>query len=184
MKPGGDTSPGGGILALDLATITGWAWRAAGMSSPRCGAWNLAGRTHAAGYAVLCDYLADAITLHAPRLIVYEAPLPPPKQTHANTARFLLGLCAVVELVAYRRDVPVREASRQTACAKVVGNGRATKDDVMAWARGRGFTPPTHDAADALVLLEYAERHCPHLRWALEPMIAAIEAEMKKPAET
>lgn len=152
----------GGILALDLATVTGWAWRAPGMLRPRCGAWNLAGH-HGASYAALADHLADQITLNVPALIVYEAPLPPPKQTHAATARLLLGFCAVVELVAWRRETMIRECARPTACKAVVGNGRATKDDVLAWARAKNYDPPTHDAADALVLLEYAERLNPHL---------------------
>jgi Holliday junction resolvasome RuvABC endonuclease subunit len=153
----------GGILSLDLAGTTGWAWRAPGMLRARHGIVSVGGGSHPAGWAALGDWLADFITTNAPDLIVFEAPLPPPKQTHAATMRFLVGLCAVTELIAWRRDTMCMEAARPTVTKTVLGNGRATKDEVVTWARAAGYDPATHDAADALCLLSYAERLRPHL---------------------
>jgi Holliday junction resolvasome RuvABC endonuclease subunit len=145
------------VLALDLATRTGWALGRPGERALH-GVWRLDTATGSigAGCAALCDVLADAITVHAPGLIIYEAPLPPRAQTQAHTARFLIALTGVVELVAYRREIEVRECPVQTWKKAVVGHGFAKKDDVGAWARAQGYLPHDDNDADALALLAYA----------------------------
>lgn len=153
----------GGILALDLAGTTGWAWRAPNMLRARHGVISVGGGCHPAGWAALGDWLADFVTVQSPDLVVFEAAMPVFKQTHQTTAEFLMGLCAITELVCWRRDVLCNKAARPTVTKTVLGNGRATKDEVMTWARAAGYEPATHDAADALALLSYAERLRPHL---------------------
>lgn len=147
------------ILALDLSGYLGWA---AGRKSrsPEHGCFVLAdGLTdEGAAYSACCDVIADLITLHQPRQIIVERPL---EIAHNTVAKWrnstgLLGLVAVAKLVAYKREVPLRLTAAATARADVLGNGRATKQDVIGWCISRGWQPGTDHAADALLLLAHA----------------------------
>ena len=67
------------ILALDLGSNTGWAVSAPEGSRPRWGSIRLGGDGATPGerYAALARWLNDFIKVNRPRLLVYEAPLPP-----------------------------------------------------------------------------------------------------------
>lgn len=162
---------GGTILALDLALATGWAL--GGPSGPpRYGLWRLSpesdlGRRN----STLARFLEDFLAISRPSLILFEAPV----AKMQSSARALIYLAGVVEMIAYEQSVPCREELPQTARKLVLGRGsffardragktirRAngkmiseSKDAVMSWARGNGWDPATHDVADALVLLRY-----------------------------
>lgn len=145
------------ILALDLARNLGWA---AGTNAgrPACGTFRLAGEVTdpGAGLAAACDVIADLITTHRPALIVAERAVPPHRQTNADIGYWLIGLVAVAQLVAWKRDVPIRLISAATARAETIGNGRAVKADVIEWAEARGWSPRDDHQADALLLLAHA----------------------------
>lgn len=150
------------VLALDLATTTGWACGRAG-GSPDFGEITFpSGRAgHGAIGASLFDWLLDLHDLQHFEQIVMEAPLPPSSQTHANTARIQFGLAFAVETWCYRRSLPVREARPDDWRRAVLGRARfggtdKAKAASMAWCRERGWHPPQHNAADALALLHYA----------------------------
>lgn len=148
----------GGILALDVASATGWAWRARGMSLPEYGLWKLGGPR---GFARMFDLLDGFLDERAPMLVAFESPLL--RHSGGAAARKLLGLLGVVEAVCARRGVSCREQHRQTVMRLVLGRGNADKDAVLAWARGHGLEPETHDVADALALLRYSETFHRHL---------------------
>jgi len=154
----------GGILTLDLARVTGWAYGPAGARPQMFGAWDLGPATigHGVVLAGLADHLGDAFKVHRPSLVVMEAPMPPQAQTSANTARLLLGYCAVVELLCYRWDLQVREAKAQEVRKAVIGRANGLKKgDILGWCRGRGYRITDHNAADAVVLWHYASRFAP-----------------------
>lgn len=150
----------GGILTLDLARVTGWAYGPAGAPRPQTfGAWDLGPATigHGVVLAGLADHLGDAFKLMRPSLVVMEAPLPPQAQTSANTARLLLGYCAVVELLCYRWDLDVREAKAQDVRRAIIGRANGLdKKAIVAWCRNRGYQITDHNTADAVVLWHYA----------------------------
>lgn len=145
------------ILALDLARNLGWAaGRRAGR--PACGTFRLAGEVTdpGSGFAAACDVIADLITTHQPDCIVAERFVPPHRQTNADIGYWLIGLVAVAQLVAWKRDVPLRLTSAATARAQTLGDGHAKKDDVIAWAVQQGWAPRDDHQADALLLLAHA----------------------------
>jgi len=149
----------GGVLALDLASRAGWAYGATSDRATGWGVWDLGSAAkvgHGAAYAVLADWLGDAFRLHRPSLVVMEAPLPPGGQTHANTARLLLGYGAVVELLCYRWSIPLREQGAATVRKRVMGTARVEKPDIVRWCQARGYEVTDHNAADAIALWHFA----------------------------
>ena len=150
----------GGILSLDLSLTTGWSYGVLNQK-PVWGHWSL-GRMAQPGavYAVLEDQIDDAIKLFRPSQIVYEAPFAPQAQTNAEIGKLLLGLCAIVELIACRHDVVCSHQQVTTARKAILGKnptgGAAkVKPVVMEWAQKRGWRAQD-DEADSLLLLAYA----------------------------
>lgn len=151
----------GGILALDLASRTGWAYgpASARLTKPQAfGYWDLGRSTvsMAAPWAALGDFLGDAYTTFGPSMIVFEAPLPPQAQTHAKTARLLFGYCTVAELFCYRREIRCREQDATSVRKRLIGKGRPDKNEIVAWCRARGLDITDHNAADAVLLWYFA----------------------------
>lgn len=153
------------ILALDLSTRCGWACGRAG-DRPDYGTIRIGGQREGGNLGLAFAGAVDAIAdLHAVQhfeRVVMEAPLPPAAQTHAHTARMQLGLAAVVELWCWRRDIPCTEASALTVRGKVIGRTRFGGRDegkaaVIAWCEAQGWRPGDDNAADALLLLAYAQ---------------------------
>lgn len=161
-----------GVLALDLATVTGWAW-GVDHEAPRYGLWRLGDDPNLGRRcSCLANFIEDFCALQKPEMIVFEAPV----AKMQTSARSLIYLAGVVEMMGYEQGIPVREEPPQVSRKLILGRGsffakdaggktlrRAngkmiseTKNTVMAWAQSRGWTPETHDVADALCLLEYA----------------------------
>lgn len=143
------------VLALDLASSTGWA---CGVDSgkPRSGVWLLGlNGQHGHYFSALAARLEDAIATLAPSLIIAEAPLPPQRMSSSTVARVLIGLIAVAEMIAYERSVKFVEASCSDARQMVLGRPRVPKSAVVAWCRDQGWRPADDNAADALLLLRY-----------------------------
>jgi hypothetical protein len=174
----------GGVLALDVATTTGWAVGLPG-ERPVCG-HHRAGKPGCAGGEVLAqfaDWLEALVAAHAPVWIAFEAPYVPrvaPRRVRArngavitlaphngppidnNVIRRLYGLCGLVELTAHRHRIACREAGSSEICKFFTGNGswggRANKKAAtMKMAAVYGFPGVTEDEADALALWVYAE---------------------------
>lgn len=161
------------VLALDLATVTGFAVgdadyppaptpleKAGGASSPAylSGSHRIAPPNTGIGQFLhrFDLWLSDQITVHAPSLVVFEAPILRDGHTAIDTARKLMCLAGHVELVCYRREVRCLEAHLQTIKKHATGNGRAGKEEVTA-AAVRRFGPVADDnEADALWLLDHA----------------------------
>jgi hypothetical protein len=152
----------GGVLTLDLSLTVGWAYGCLGQR-PNFGHWFLGKMARpGAVYAVLEDEIDDAIKLHCPAHVVYEAPFAPQIQTSVEVGKLLLGLCAIVELICCRHTIEchhqeVRRARKAVLGSNPSGGPRVVKPIIMDWAKRRGWdTAGQDDAADALVLLQYA----------------------------
>lgn len=147
-----------GILACDLSLKVGWAFGLETDKAPRCGVWLLPSSADLGRrYAALGNELADALALHQPRLVVFEAALAHKRQT---SARLLMGLAAHAESTCWRWDVECREADVQTIRKAVLGRGTFPKGEakpaVMAWCTSQGWAFPDDNAADALCLWQFA----------------------------
>jgi len=140
----------GGILALDVATTTGWAY---GMPGDRPAFGHFRSGTPRRKGAD--DNLGEVLTefrgwldrwcaKSEPRMMVFEAPYVPrfaPKKVRTRTGqvvatepnkaipidikvvRKLFAMCGLVEMVAHDRAIPCREAQSNVICRHFTGNG-------------------------------------------------------------
>lgn len=154
----------GGVLALDLATKTGWCYGPIGAERPVWGVWQLPSPTEAGRQgAAFRNQLLDAIDRYRPKLIMYEAALPAGAMPHAKTGELLIGLAFVADVACYDREVEARKEWPQTIRSKVMGpgNGRITskqKNDgmIVRWLQARGLPVEDHNAADAILAWMFA----------------------------
>lgn len=162
--------PGGGILALDPATRTGWAWAsldaittwsfmaAAGLPFPprpvadlaiKHGSVSFVGAAHANFWRWLNKKLDE----YEPGVVAIERPF---VGRHFGNVEVLFGLQAIARLACDLRGVAIVGTSPQAIKAHVTGTKKASKDMMVSWARARGFKAADHNAADALALLDWA----------------------------
>lgn len=150
------------ILALDIASVTGWCVGTAG-DRPMYGSVRLMGKGASDGslLASMADWLGDMIALYKPSRIVYEAPLP--QQTNINAAKIALRLSGVVELISWRKNIRCGEAHVKTVRKAVVGNGNARKPEVVEWVRCTLQWPvptvmgvPDYDSCDAIAVWAFS----------------------------
>lgn len=154
------------ILALDISTHCGFAYRAGEDDKPVHGVWELgSGGNHGRYFSCLANELEIWLrSVLRPELVVMEAPLPHQaakvQGNHPRTVRVLLGLAAIVEMVCHEQAVKCEEANvidvRQAVLGRQPPAGKA-KEAVMAFCNTMGWKPASDDAADALMLLEYRQ---------------------------
>ena len=140
------------ILALDIATTTGWA----------CGKGD---RLKYSNFTVnKCDTIGDKflrfgslierlIYLKKPEIIAIERPI---IRFYAATY-WLCGACAIAEMAAASKNIPVVKFPPTTIKKFVTGSGRATKEDMMKAIKKLKFKPEVHDEADAIGLHLYTQ---------------------------
>lgn len=167
----------GGILALDLATVTGWAhvsplalasWpktalEAASMPGlpfdvgtqqfPKTG-------TDVGRFAdAFHNWLVSMIEERRPDSLVFEAPYADSKR-HQQTARKLLGLAWHTEWCCLRMGVRCSEANMTEYRKHFTGVGQAKRERmkalVMESCRARGWEVADDNEADAMALLDFA----------------------------
>ena len=160
----------GGILALDVARRTGWAYvTQAGikrwpehstlglpLSEMAYGARELgpAAMEHGQLYQRFRSFLAPKLTDLEPALLIVEAPIV------ANTGgreqlRRSIGLISMADEMAAARGLLIREAAIASWKKQFVGSGRASKEDVFDQCTRQGAEPQTQDAADAIGILSF-----------------------------
>ena len=147
------------IVALDLATRTGWArWRADAEVSHGTVTLPKTGPDVGRFLAAFDDRLVSVLAL-APDVVVFEAPWVGAR-THQNTARKLMCLAGFLEFFCHRADIPCREVNNASVRKHFCGKGRAPRKElkhlVMQACRARGWTPANDDEADALAVLDFA----------------------------
>jgi hypothetical protein len=153
------------ILALDVATTTGWAVAFAKDDKPLFGAHRAAPGGSSAGYLFLnfARWLTDMIAIHQPDAIFFEAPLDPRRigaKTNAETFRRLITMAGLVEMVAQARGVNrVYEAEASAVRRHFIGGNpkrEEAKRQTMRLARSLGCDVKGDDEADAVALFFYA----------------------------
>jgi Holliday junction resolvasome RuvABC endonuclease subunit len=142
-----------GILGIDCATRSGWAFRAefgsvdldAGI--PQSAKVGLATRNSMI-LAKAMEAYGALMDRFRPGLVAIEAPF-----SRGLGTRLLYGLVAMAQAQAAVRGIPVIYEERAAVRKLALGNGAADKHDVLAWARGRGHRLGDWqtDEADALL---------------------------------
>jgi crossover junction endodeoxyribonuclease RuvC len=148
----------GSILALDIATRTGWAYGRGefGAETFKAPKGNPALRLR--DFRVWIEEFLDDL---GPELVVYEMPV----RTHASSAQRNLSVALIsrVEEAAAVRSIPARGCYSSALKKWATGSGTADKDAMIAAAR-REFPEAmisASDEADALLLLAWARAGCP-----------------------
>ena len=98
------------VLALDIASTTGWALGAVGAATPSCGSVRFAapGSSHAAILASCFDWMVELTKDKRPDIIAIEDLLPfgaARGRTNKKTGDLLGALHGIVRLVAFKRSI-------------------------------------------------------------------------------
>jgi hypothetical protein len=139
------------ILALDMATKTGWATdgqsgvqvfdtkrgESPGMRFLRFRAW----------LKEMCNEL-----IH-PEVIAYEQP----HHRGGAATELAYGFLTEVKTRAAAQSIELMPVHSQTLKKWATGSGRAGKPEMVAEAKRRGFDPSDDNHADACLLYEYAK---------------------------
>ncbi|MDF3858097.1 crossover junction endodeoxyribonuclease RuvC [Achromobacter denitrificans] len=144
------------ILALDLGTKTGYALRRRD-GAMRYGTVDFTPRkswTPGQRWARFRGWLADTVATFQIDAIVYERVVF--GHSSAASSDVYGGFKALVELAADTHSLTLSSVAVPTVKKHFTGNGRADKDAMMAQAKARGFSPDSHNAADALAILHWA----------------------------
>lgn len=145
------------ILALDLASRFGYAKLRNGEIT--YGSYLLPKTGEDVGRFLVA--FEDWARLFAPGvdLIIFEAPWVGEK-TSQDTARKLLGLACMTEVVATRLEIVCREENNAVVRKFFIQKGRGERAELkkltIERCRQLGWSPADDDAADALALLNYA----------------------------
>ena len=147
----------GEILSLDLATATGWCCGKPDNANPDFGHFIIPPTGDDVGRFGLtfAGWLKPLIEVRKPALVIFEAPILP-KQTTPITARKLMLLAGLTEMMARQRKIPCREGRASTVKKYFAGTGRAQKQDTKAMCRRYGWAVKTDDEADACAQWAYA----------------------------
>lgn len=159
------------ILALDIATRTGWALGPAG-EAPRSGAIRIRKPSEEMGAAGfnLASFVRDMFRLERPDLVIYEQPLDPRVKFETGreqngAALILPWICmGALSTICGFYEVRCEPANRQTTLKYFTGKARwgsraAAKDAVLQRAHLLGRLPSDsrdEDRADAIALHDYA----------------------------
>lgn len=152
------------ILALDLATNTGWC-----VDSPEhhpvCGSVRLKNPHQGRGDAgrTLWIWLRSIAQQYHPDFIAYETPIMsgarPGVIMNENTARLLIGLPMIVDAFASDAKIDCRDQPVQTIRKHFLGKGRPSnpKKAVLDRCKLLGWGPKDDNAADACAVWDYAK---------------------------
>ena len=142
------------ILALDLATRTGWC-KGDGSCRPLSGVIRLPSTGDDVGSFLLAWEEQLPRLLDGCKLAVFEAPILP-RTTSFKTVTKLHSLAGLTELRCLRSQV--RGVSVMNARVKkaATGKGNAKKPDMIAAVKGLGFAPQDDNEADAIAIWLYA----------------------------
>jgi hypothetical protein len=153
------------ILALDLATISGWAYGSIKAKVPDFGTMVLSpGASDNAVFAHALHAFDDLIGKAAPDFIILEAMLPPQAMKGATSRQVrdrLAGLHAIARAVAYRRKIYTIKTATVGDVREHFINDRmlrrgAAKREVIRACQLLGWMVADDNQADACALWSYA----------------------------
>jgi hypothetical protein len=150
------------ILALDLASCTGWACGSIPEGVVEHSSYQLPKTGEDVGMflAYFRKWLESTIARNRPGEVIFESPILPDK-TSISTLRKLYSLAGLTELVALDHKLVCREANISEICTHFLCRGYPRKSELrkkatVAQCRVRGWPTKDDNDADALALLDYA----------------------------
>ncbi len=162
------------VLALDLATRTGWAFYKEETPAPLYGSIDLSGGDEGDILNRFGRWLHGRLTIDKPTMIAFEAPF----VQNASTAERLFGLAALTQFLARNNDRTAYATTPGQWRKHFLGSAHGKRAELKAATidacKLRGWAPKTEDAADALGLLDYAcQKWGLAVPWPLSPVEAA-----------
>jgi hypothetical protein len=150
------------VLALDLASTSGWAVGEPGMLLAH-GSINFGKKaSHEAIFSNAWDWMQDKLGVYAPALVVWEAPLITSftrGRTTNDTTTVLFGLPAVMGLAAFKRGIyDIRKAETRAVRMHFIGQNPKrliAKRLVMRQCVAQGWDVTDDNEADALATWSY-----------------------------
>lgn len=140
------------IMALDLGNEFGWAIK---QSATIDSGWNrLTNKTglEPGKKFKLFDYWLDYEAPKGIEIVYYEDVK---RHVSLYNARAYCGFLAILQTWAHKRNIECVGVGVGTIKKFWVGNGRATKEMMIAEANNRGFDTKNDNEADSLALLHY-----------------------------
>lgn len=143
------------LLALDLSTVrVGWTLGAPDCETPRFGGFEPPKDAEPGRKLTkIREWLVGMLQVNDVAYIAYESQF---IGANATTGMVLVQLGGVVEQVADQFGVPIGTVAISSWKKELTGHGTASKPDVMAVIKGRGWVPKSQDEADALGVWLYA----------------------------
>lgn len=148
------------VLALDLATVTGWAIHKEGEPRPYYGSFTLPASPNEVGPPMerLRLFLAEKHRIWGLTDIVFEAQHISPKMSIAGTMK-LIALGAMVEWFAHKIDAKCYDVHISTWRKHFIGGGGHRRDEAkakcLAVCQRLGWSTLEVDAAEACGILDY-----------------------------
>lgn len=146
------------ILALDLATQTGWAYHANGLVSSGSESFGLR-KNEGPGQRFLKfrTWLREQIVEVKPERVVYEEVM---RWSSGAAAKCYCGLLGVMQTECESKEIPYEGAHVGTIKKFATKKGNATKEEMIRAVRAQGFSPVDDNEADALhILLLFCDRY-------------------------
>ena len=152
----------GVVLALDLATTTGWAYGSPG-AVPQFGheRFSKVGGARALNYRNFRDWLDEFMQATKVDLIVYELPAVPSimsGKTNIDTIKLLIGFAEHLEEWCFSHSLELREATVAQVRAHFIGRNfksSIAKPMVFDACHARSWMCETTDESDACALWDY-----------------------------
>ena len=85
-----------------------------------------------------------------PNLIIWDQPF-----ARGAEGAVVVAMGGLLEMLCWDRDIKRLIAPMNTVKKTILGNGRATNTDAVAWAKAQGWRVTCHHEADAVLLLSY-----------------------------
>ena len=145
------------VLALDPATACGWAIMPYGVSGVKD--LTPTGKNLHPGkrYQRLRNLMRDKRTEFPDiSLIAYELPIG--ESTSQIQKAYSHGYVAIIQLFCAEHGLGSRGIYSGTLKKFVTGRGNASKDEMIAAIKARGFNPQSHDEADAIGIALWASQ--------------------------
>lgn len=139
------------ILALDLATQTGWAYESCGLVTSGSEGFKLK-KTDGPGIRFLKfrSWLRDQFEIVKPEKVVYEEVM---RWSSGAAAKCYCGLLAILQTECESRGISYKGVHVGTIKKAATGKGNATKEQMIQAAKNAGYAPKDDNEADALHLL-------------------------------
>jgi len=139
------------ILALDIASKTGWAVIDENGKIIRSGTEVFKDKERGAKLSSFMSWLSLVCSTYSPSCIIAEKPF-----FRGSGTRLLMPMVGIAELMASRSKAAFLEVSNVTIKKHLTGNARAEKEEMIKAIQDKGYSPTDDNEADAIALALYA----------------------------